>query len=127
MFEENQMRRGSMAFSDTLRELASKAQDLGEKGFKSSKELLQKGAAKAQELGEIGVLKLEIRQLEAQVQKILTHLGVEVYAFLVEEAAGNTLSAESPTIKGLLEEIGQIKEKIEKKEEGLQKKGDDAS
>jgi hypothetical protein len=97
----------------------SKAQDLGEKGYKASKDLLQKAGAKAQELGEAAVLKLEIKQLEGQAQKLLGRLGVEVYGALVEQESPN-LSAETPALKAILTDLAQVKEEIEKRERELQ-------
>jgi hypothetical protein len=122
-----------MAFSDRMKELiesgaqaskvlaskaGSKAQDLGEKGYKASKELLQKAGAKAQELGETAVLKLEIKQLEGQAEKLLGRLGVEVYGVLVEQETG--ITAETPAVKAILTELAQVKEDIEKRERELQ-------
>ena len=122
-----------MAFSDRMKELiesgaqaskvlaskaGSKAQDLGEKGYKASKELLQKAGAKAQELGETAVLKLEIKQLEGQAEKLLGRLGAEVYGALVEQETG--ITAESPGVKAILTELAQVKEDIEKRERELQ-------
>jgi hypothetical protein len=122
-----------MAFSDRMKELiesgaqaskvlaskaGSKAQDLGEKGYKASKELLQKAGAKAQELGETAVLKLEIKQLEGQAERLLGRLGAEVYGVLVEQEAG--ITAETPAVKAILDEIAQVKEAIEKRERELQ-------
>jgi ABC-type transporter Mla subunit MlaD len=97
----------------------SKAQDLGEKGYKASKDLLQKAGAKAQELGEVTVLKVEIKQLEGQAQKLLGRLGAEVYGALVERETPN-LSSETPALKAILTELAQIKEEIEKRERDLQ-------
>ena len=84
-----------MTFSERMRELleqgavvskefaakaGEKAQDWGSRGLSASREFAAKAGAKAQELGEIGVLKLEIKQFEAQAQKLIARLGAEAYS-----------------------------------------------
>jgi hypothetical protein len=110
---------GAQASKVLASKAGSKAQDLGEKGYKASKELLQKAGAKAQELGETAVLKLEIKQLEGQAEKLMGRLGAEVYRTLVEQGSPE-LTAETPVVKTLLTEITQAKESIEKREKELQ-------
>jgi capsule polysaccharide export protein KpsE/RkpR len=118
-----------MTFGERMKELldqgaqaaakaGEKAQDWGEKGYQASKEWLNKAGAKAQELGEIGMLKLEIRQLETQAQKLLSRLGAETYQAFAEQGA-STLSPESPTVKPLLAEIARIREEILRRETEL--------
>ncbi|MDR2630957.1 MAG: hypothetical protein LBC60_08555 [Spirochaetaceae bacterium] len=123
-----------MAFSDRMKnffetsaqvskELVSKAgakaQDLGEKGFKASKDILQKAGTKAQDLGETTILKLEIKQLEGQAQRLIGRLGTEVYSALVEHESPG-ITSDTPAIKAILAEIALVKESIEKREQDLQ-------
>jgi hypothetical protein len=111
-----------MAFTDVLKEVASKAGeaavDLGEK----SKDFMNKAGAKAQDLGERGVLMLDIKQLEAQVKKLTDRLGVETYLSLIEEKV-DSVSIDSPKIRATLTEISAAKERIEQKKAELQERG----
>ncbi|MDR3146710.1 MAG: hypothetical protein LBU21_10565, partial [Treponema sp.] len=70
---------GTQVSKDLVSKAGEKAQDWGEKGLRASKDLVSKAGAKAQDLGERGVLMLEIRQMEAQAQKLIGRLGTEVY------------------------------------------------
>jgi hypothetical protein len=119
-----------MAFSERMRQLldqsiqvmskaGEKAQDWGERGLAASKDLANKAGAKAQDLGERGVLKLEIMRLEAQAQKLIGRLGSETYGALVEQQE-KTLSADSPALKPLLDELASVRAAIEKRETDLQ-------
>jgi capsule polysaccharide export protein KpsE/RkpR len=122
-----------MAFSERMRELldqsfrvskdfvskaGEKAQNWGEKGFHASKELVSKAGAKAQDLGEIGVLKLEIKQLEGQAQKLIGRLGSEAYQAFAERGA-KSISVDTPAVKALLAEIASVREGIETREKNL--------
>jgi hypothetical protein len=122
-----------MAFSERMKELldqgvrvskdlvskaGEKAQDWGEKGLQASKDLMSKAGAKAQDLGEIGVLKIEIKQLEGQAQKLVGRLGSEVYNALVERGM-ESISVETPEIKAVLAEIAPVREAIETREREL--------
>jgi hypothetical protein len=122
-----------MPFSDRMKEFfetsaqvskefvskaGAKAQDFGEKGYKASKDFLQKAGAKAQDLGEITVLKLDIKQLEGQAQKLIGRLGTEVYSALVEHESPS-VTPDTPAIKAILSEIAIVKEGIEKREQEL--------
>ena len=95
-----------------------KMKDLMGQGLHASKEFVSKAGAKAQDLGEKGVLKLEIVQLESQVQKAVARLGDEVYAAFTERRA-LAVDAEDAVIKGILAEIAEIKASIAKREEEL--------
>ncbi|MDR2419294.1 MAG: hypothetical protein LBD79_09615 [Treponema sp.] len=111
-----------MAFSDVLKEMASKAgeaaSDLGEKG----KGFMNKAGAKAQDLGERGVLMLDIKQLEGQIKKLTDRLGMETYLSLVEEKV-DSITINSPQIRETLKEISVAKERIEQKKLELQERG----
>jgi hypothetical protein len=110
-----------MSFTDMLKDMASKAgekaQDLGGMG----KDLVVKAGAKAQDMGERGVLLVEIKQLETQVQKLLSRLGAETYLALIED--GMDVSIDTPKIKETLAEINAAKDRIEQKKAELQARG----
>jgi hypothetical protein len=123
-----------MSFSDRMKELlgqgavvskefvsraGEKAQDWGEKGYQASKEFVSKAGAKAQELGEIGVLKLEIKQLEGQAQKLIGRLGAEAYSAFVERGA-KSITVDTPAVKAILAELASVRDAIEKREAGLE-------
>ncbi|MDR0553662.1 MAG: hypothetical protein LBG76_02535 [Treponema sp.] len=103
-----------MAFTDRMK-------DLFDQGLTASKGLASKAGAKAQELGEMGVLKFEVMQLEGQAQKLIGRLGNEVYNAFADQGA-ESISAESPEIKRLLEEIAGVRSAIEKREAELRVK-----
>ncbi|MDR1250913.1 MAG: hypothetical protein LBK62_01975 [Treponema sp.] len=97
-----------MTFSERMKELL-------DQGVAASKDFAVKAGAKAQDLGERGVLKLEIKQLEGQAQKLLTRLGNETYRAFVDRDQ-STIEREAPEIKALLTEIASVREAIEKKD-----------
>jgi len=97
-----------MTFSEKMKEYM-------DQGLQVSKDFMSKAGAKAQDLGEKGVLKLEVMQLQNQAQKLITRLGTEVYSAFSEHDA-KTVSAEDPVINGILQELAQVKESIEKRE-----------
>ena len=102
-----------MAFWDRMEELVNQ-------GLESSRELLGKAKDKARDLGEKGLLKYEILQLERQAQAKLTKLGAQVYEKLgTKEQA--TVGREP--LRGLLEEIQDLKSQIEAKQEALKQGG----
>ena len=106
----------NMTFSERMKELL-------DQGVAASKELAVKAGAKAQDLGERGVLKLEVRQLESQAQKLIGRLGTEAYQAFTDRGEA-CLSVDSAKVKGILSEIAATREAIEKKEKDLkQKKG----
>jgi capsule polysaccharide export protein KpsE/RkpR len=89
--------------------------ELLDQGVAVSKDFAVKAGAKAQDLGERGVLKLEIKQLEGQAQKLLTRLGNETYRAFADRDQ-STIEREAPEIKALLTEIASVREAIEKKD-----------
>ncbi|MDR1468822.1 MAG: hypothetical protein LBT00_05965 [Spirochaetaceae bacterium] len=89
-----------------------------EQGVEASKGIAAKAGAKAQDLGEKGVLKLEILQLEAQAKKWVERLGAEVCRLFVEQGQ-ESISADDPVIKGILSEIGAVRDAIEQKEAAI--------
>jgi len=96
-----------MSFSERMK-------DLLDQGLVASKEI----AAKAQELGERGMLMLEIKQLEGQAQKVLTRLGNEAY-IAFEERKQQSINCDEPAVKAILTELYAIREIIENKEVDL--------
>jgi hypothetical protein len=110
---------GAQVSKDFVSKAGAKAQDLGEKSYHASRDFLQKAGAKAQDLGETTVLKMELKQLEGQAQKLIGRLGAEVYSALVEHESP-VISAETPALKVILAEIASVKEAIEKREQDLQ-------
>ena len=92
--------------------------DLLEQGWAASKEFAIKAGAKAQDLGERGLLMLDIKQLEAQAQKLLTRLGNEVYKAFTEQNR-NTIDRSEAVFKTILDELSLLKEQIENKETEL--------
>jgi hypothetical protein len=89
-----------------------------EQGLEASKDIAAKAGAKAQDLGEKGVLKIEIMQLETQAKKWVERLGAEVCKLFFEQGQ-ETVSANDPVIRGMLDEIIAARDAIERKEAGL--------
>jgi len=100
-----------MAFLDRMREMV-------DQGMAVSKDFAVKAGAKAQDLGERSVLMIEIKQLEAQAQKLIGRLGAETYNAFVERGE-ETLSKNSNPVETILSEIATARESIEKKEAEL--------
>jgi len=89
-----------------------------DKSIETSKDVLIKAKEKAQELGEKGVLKYEIMQLEKNAEKKLALLGAKTFELLVKEEK-STISKSTQGLKEILEDIMNIEEKIDGKEEAL--------
>jgi len=88
--------------------------------LESSREILGKAKEKARDLGEKGVLRYEIMQIEKQAEKKFSQLGVRVYEKLVKNDQ-STVSKEA--LKELLDEIEELKERLEEKEKALKEVG----
>jgi len=101
-------RRGNMTFSERMKELL-------DQGMAVSKEFASKAGVKAQNLGERGVLMLEIKQLEAQAQKLLGRLGNVVYQAFTERNQ-DSVEKESLEIRVILAELANVRNSIEQKE-----------
>ncbi|MDR0719571.1 MAG: hypothetical protein LBF78_08050 [Treponema sp.] len=97
-----------MTFSERMKDLLNQ-------GVAASKDFAVKAGTKAQELGEIGVLMLEIKQLEGQAQKLIARLGAEVYESFAERGSDIISKSDAP-VSSMLAEITRIKETIEGKE-----------
>jgi len=87
-------------------------------GLAASRELFDKAKVKTKELGDIGILKLEIRQLSLQAEKLATQLGIRVYEILGEREQ-ETISRRTPGIRDTMDEIDRLKERIRMKEDDL--------
>jgi len=101
-----------MTFSERMRELL-------DQGMAVSKEFASKAGAKAQNLGERGVLMLEIKQLEAQAQKLLGRLGNVAFQAFTERNR-DSIERDSPEVRIILTELAAVKNSIEQKETELQ-------
>jgi hypothetical protein len=84
-------------------------------GMEKIKSFARKTERKAKDLSSQGVLKIEISQLSYQRDKLISKLGEEVYSsFVTLDHA--TVKRETTAIRGILDEIAQIKAAIESKE-----------
>lgn len=104
-----------MAFSD-------KMLDMVNKGMAASRTIVSKASSQAHTWGEMGVLKVEVVQLRAQAEQLTTQLGAEVYAAFAERKEPS-LSADSPTIRDIIDRIAEIERTIEEKEKAFLKLG----
>ena len=89
-------------------------------GLSASKDLFGKAKDKAKDLSDIGVLKFEIGQLKKQEERVLEKMGKDVYTMLVVEEH-STVSKKTPAMKKHIEDIDDIRKRIEGKEELLKK------
>ncbi len=89
-----------------------------DKGAATSRELFDKAKDKAQDLGEMGVLKIEISQLENQAEKLIAKLGARTFEVLVGDGQ-STLSRKTSGVGELLDEIDSLRSRIADKEEAL--------
>jgi hypothetical protein len=101
--------------------IGEKMKELLEQSAQTSKELASKASAKAQNLGEQGVLILEIKKLKGHIEKLIDSLGNLAYQAFVTDGL-ESIHAQDPGIKQILDEIGSVQAEIEKKEASLQEK-----
>ena len=94
---------------------AEKMQGIINKGVAATRDLANKAGEKANDLGAMGMVKLEIMQLESHAEKIIARLGNEVYRALVEKN-GASVSKDTPLISDMLKEIEGLRTRIEAKE-----------
>jgi hypothetical protein len=94
---------------------AEKMQDIINKGVAASRDLANKAGEKAKDLGAMGVVKLEIVQLQSHAEKLIARLGNEVYMMLVDRNHA-TVSRDTPSIRDNLKEIEALRTRIELKE-----------
>ena len=95
-----------------------KVQDGLNEGLSVSRDLLKKAKDKATDLGEIGILKYEVAQLENMSEKLASRLGVAVYQALRENGQ-NTVSAGTTGVRDVLDEIDEVRRKLELKQEKI--------
>ncbi len=98
-----------MGFWDRMEEVVNE-------GLKTSREVVSKAKDKARDLGEKGMLRYEIMQLDRQAEKTFVRLGVQVYERLV---TGGQDAVSRDEVKDLLEEIGDLRRRVEGKEKEL--------
>jgi hypothetical protein len=77
--------------------------------------IVHKGVADAKDLGSMGVLKLEIMQLQSQSEKLIAKLGNEVYEALVDRNQAS-VSRETPSIRDILNKIEGLRARNDLKE-----------
>ena len=94
---------------------AEKMHAIIDKGVAASRDLANRAGEKAKDLGAMGVMKLEIHQLESQAEKLIARLGAEVYMTLVDRNQA-AVSRDSPLVQGMLKEIEGLRGRIEVKE-----------
>ena len=104
-----------MTFSERMKNLL-------EQGWTASKDFALKAGAKAQDLGEKGILMWDIKQLENQAQKQIARLGNEAFIAFTERNQ-ETIDRSTIEFRTILEEIANIKDQIEKKENELKNRG----
>ena len=95
-----------------------KMQDGVNQGIAGSRDLLKKAAVKAKDLSEIGILKYELNQLENMSETLASKLGVTVYRVLCENGQG-TVSKKTPGMKEVIDEMDEVRRKIEQKRQAL--------
>ena len=92
------------------------------RGLSTSRELYGKAKEKAKDLGEKGLLRLELQQLERQVEGLAGQLGLKVFEQLAARNAERVTLADEG-IRPLINEIGRVKGEIEEREEALKRLG----
>ncbi len=86
---------------------SEKMQEMINKGVAATRDLAGKASEKAKDLGAMGVIKLEIMQLQSHAEKLIAKLGTEVYRTLVDENQ-QTVSRDAPSIRDMLREIEEL-------------------
>ena len=94
---------------------AEKMHGIINKGVTATRDLANKAGEKAKDLGNMGMVKVEIMQLESHAEKVIARLGNEVYRSLVEKN-GASVSKDTPLISDMLKEIESLRARIEAKE-----------
>lgn len=91
---------------------------LWEKIKRSLKESFSQALEKSEELTRLGRLKLEILQINQQIEKLFAELGGYAYH---EIKSGTTKIAAVPRIQQLVEEIEKLEEELQAKESELER------
>jgi hypothetical protein len=92
-----------------------RARGVFERGMSASRDLTRKARGKAKELSAMGVVKLEIMQLESRTEELIAKLGDEVYTTLVDRNHA-TVSRETPSVRRILDEVRELHARKEIKE-----------
>ena len=87
-------------------------------GLSSSKKIMDNARKKTREIEEYGVLKIDIKRLETRNSELFRDLGLKVYSLFSEEGKAS-VSAKSPLIRGVLNELDYNREMLKIKEEKL--------
>ena len=122
-----------MSWSDKLKTIAAQGLELSKEmaikagaaashaaveiGQKAA-ELGGQAASKMQDFGEKCAIVLEIKSLETKSARLAAKLGCEVYACFAEKEL-QTISADTPEIKTIIDEINLMKKRIEDLNEAL--------
>jgi hypothetical protein len=91
-----------------------------EKGLQVSKEALGKAGDAARDLGEVGVLKLEIRELENRIKDLLRSLGIYVYEQLGKEGKAS-VTGKNPEISTLILALENAEKEIEIRKDKIER------
>ena len=93
-------------------------QEVINQGVEASRDMLNKAGEKAKDLGEKGIIRYEIMKLEKQAERDFILLGSKVFG-LLEQTDIDSVQETHEEIKPLVDEIRDIRQKIEQKEEQL--------
>ncbi len=91
---------------------------LADKGIEASKGMLDQAGETVKDLSEKGVTKMEVHQLEKQVQKQFTELGLEVFDLLVM-GEKKTISLKDEKVLSIIEEVKSLKNELRMREDKL--------
>jgi len=97
------------------KEWGSKLTELGEVLKKTAQEGVEKFAQGTQDLTQSAKLRIEVRQIKAEIGKKFQQMGKQCYELLLKKVI------ENEALKKLEEEITALKRKIEEKEEQIKK------
>jgi hypothetical protein len=87
-------------------------------GVQSSKKIFSGARERAKDLGDYSVLALEVKQLQARHDDLITQLGALTFHLLNIEGKGS-VSARTPELKELLEEIETVSSRLADKREAM--------
>ena len=86
-----------------------------EKGLETSRDILGKAGEKARDLSEMGLVSLEIRQLEHRITKKTAQLGAIVYQAFTSRGNSSIMKDEAE-VADCIEEIGRLEKQVAEKE-----------
>ncbi len=89
------------------------------KVLKTSKDVLGKAAKRAKGLGDLGMVKVELQDLERKQQELYRNLGKAAYELLTE-GGKSSVSTKTAELKTLFTEIGDVNAELELKEKELE-------